>query len=128
MLMISNNDPSFAALKAMRLLTTIKDELMDFGEAEPLSLSKTDDGRLFIGDFGNVLEIVDKDNLSIFLANIIPATFVAGTDEEGCETMLVNPVEENISTQDLIVRIPKRIVLPESPIQVFKIIVEDTEI
>lgn len=94
-----------------------------FEKDEAISLRKTEDGRIFLGDMpGDVIEIVHKTALRDLLSICLPASIEDGEDEEGDPYIKAVPLVETVSIDDLISRIPLTDSIPEITYNVVKII------
>lgn len=120
-LIVHNINPQFMA-KMNAIVVTEKGRHSIYKE-DDISLSKSEDGRLFIGNEpGDVLEIVHKTALRDLLYMCIPATFEEHVDEEGAPFIQPIPVLTTVSIDDVLARIPLIYKTPTSTLNVVKII------
>lgn len=116
-----HRDPQFMLTKNTVIVS--KEGEILFDEQECITLRKTEDGRVFLGDPpGDVFEIVHKTALRDLLSTCLPARIEEDEDEEGDPFLRSIPLAETVSIDDIVSRIPLTINIPESTIKVDKII------
>lgn len=89
-----HDDPNYVATKSFMLNTERGSVYIE--EADPVSVMKNEEGNVFFGNNGTVLQIKNKTTLSDLLNRIRPATFRLGVEEDG-EMCLVATIQEDKS-------------------------------